>query len=128
MRSSSPRARALQPHLRRHIQIQRQVRAKITQYRITQRSQHRLVDTATAALIGLGRQVVAIADDPLTASQSRFDHRLDQLNAGGVKHQHFGFVINHFIAGGLDIQHQAAQLLGQNSAARLAGKHQIADT
>ena len=70
---------------------------------------------------------MTIADDPLTARQSGFDNRLHQLYARRVKHQHFRFIINHFIAGGLNIQHQAAQLLGQNGAARFAGKHHIAN-
>jgi hypothetical protein len=52
---------------------------------------------------------VAIADHPFTLGQRGFDHRLNQLNARRVEHQHFGFVSDNFVANGFDIQHQAAQ-------------------
>ncbi len=70
MRSSSPRARArVQPHFRRDVEIQRQIGAKITEYRVAQRRQHRAVNSPAAALIGLRRQIVTIADHPLAAGQ-----------------------------------------------------------
>lgn len=70
MRSSSPRPGALQPHFRRDVEIQRQIGAKITEYRVAQRRQHRAVNSPAAALIGLRRQIVTIADHPLAAASA----------------------------------------------------------
>ena len=119
------RAGTFETHFRGHIQIERQVGAKITQYGITQRGKHCLVDAASSALIRLSRQIVTVADHPLALGQRGFDHRLNQLNARRVEHQHFGFVSDNFVADGFDIQYQAAQLFSQLRAARLAGKYHV---
>ncbi|MNL62325.1 hypothetical protein D3C87_1863370 [compost metagenome] len=70
---------------------------------------------------------MAIADHPAPFCQRRFDDRFDQLYACRVKHQHFGFIVNHFVADRFDVQHQASQLFGQLSTARLAGKDHLRD-
>ena len=71
---------------------------------------------------------MTIADHPLAAGQRGLNHGLHQLDARRVKHQHFRFIVNHFIARGLDIQHQATQFFGKDCAPRLAGKHHIVNT
>ena len=121
------RAGAFEAHFRRNIQIEGQVGAKITQYGIAQRCQHRLVNTASPALVGLSRQIMAIADHPFTLGQRGFDHRLNQLYARRVEHQHFGFVSDNFVANGFNIQHQAAQFLRKLCTARLAGEDHVGD-
>ena len=68
---------------------------------------------------------MTVADHPLALGQRGFDHRLNQLNARRVEHQHFGFVSDNFVADGFDIQYQAAQLFSQLRAARLAGKYHV---
>ena len=46
----------------------------------------------------VGGEVVAIADDPTATRQSRFDHRLYQLDPRRVEHQHFCFIGHLLIA------------------------------
>lgn len=55
-----------------------------------------------------GREIVAIADHPYALRQRGFDYRFDELYASGIKHQHFRFIGNHFVAYRSNIQHQTS--------------------
>ena len=70
---------------------------------------------------------MTVADHPLAIGQSGFNHRLNQLDAGRIEHQHFGFVSDNFVTNRFDIQHQAAQFLSQLSAAWLSGEDHVSD-
>ncbi len=70
---------------------------------------------------------MTIADHPFSLCQRGFNHRLDQLNARRIKHQHFRFVSDNLVANGFDIQHQAAQFFRQLRTARLTGEDHLGD-
>ncbi len=68
---------------------------------------------------------MTIANNPLTLGQRGLNHRLNQLYARRVEHQHFRFVSDNFVANGFNVQYQAAQLLGQQRTTRLTGKYHV---
>ena len=99
------------------IQIEGEIRSKITEHRLLDLADQLLVDAATTALIGQGGEIMAIADHPVPLLQRRLNASLHQLNPGGIHQQQLGLDGQWLI---VDLFDDGAHPLGQRRTARLA--------
>jgi len=99
------------------IENQGQIGLQMGMNPLLQRCKTRLVEPATAHLIGVGGVGETVGYHPLSGGQGRFD-QCRQMFAPGGEHQHgFGFEVHRLM------EQELAELFAKGRAARLARLH-----